>query len=196
MKKLSTGLVPGSIRAGDGMSGSNALGLGARVGAPAGRDSEGLPDIAPPVSPTTAGCFLAWVRGERRFGVAAVGCWLCETTTGGGAVGGVAAVVVVSDASGVVEDGEEGEAEVEAGVDGGREGAAKEAELLLDVKPSSCLDTESACPDCVSVIVDAPLSGGRVAMVPAKTSARRKNLLTRVPSSSEISQVFGSWPLM
>ena len=196
MKKLSTGLVPGSIRAGEGMSGSNALGLGARVGAPAERDSEGLPpDIAPPVSPTTAGCLLARVRGERCFGAASVGCWLCEATTGGGAVGDVAVVGVVSDASGVVEDGEEGEAEVEAGVDGGREGAAEEAELLPDVKPS-CLDTEAACPDCVSMIVDAPLSGGRVAMVPARTSARRKNLLTRAPPSSEISQVSGSWPLM
>jgi len=106
------------------------------------------------------------------------------------------AVDVVSGASGVVEDGEECEAEVEAGVDGGREGAAAEAEPLLDVRPSSCLDTAPACADCVSVIVDAPLSGGGVAMVPAKTSARRKNLLTRAPSSSEISQVFGSWPLM
>ena len=85
---------------------------------------------------------------------------------------------------------------MEAGVDGVGEGAVEEAEPLLDVKPSSCLDAESVCPVCVLVIVDAPLSDGRVAMVPAKTSARRKNLLTRVPSSSEISQVFGSWPLM
>jgi hypothetical protein len=84
----------------------------------------------------------------------------------------------------VVEDGEEGETEVEAWVDGGREGAAEEAALLPDVKLSSCPGVEATCPDCVSVIVDAPLSDGRVAMVPAKTSARRKNLLTRAPSSS------------
>jgi hypothetical protein len=110
-------------------------------------------------------------------------------------VGAVAGVDVVSVASGVVEGGEEGEAEVEAWVDGGREGAAEGVTLLPDVKPSSCLDAEATCPDCVSVIVDAPLSGGGAAMVPAKTSARRKNLLTRAPSSSEISQVSGSWSL-
>jgi hypothetical protein len=107
----------------------------------------------------------------------------------------VAGVGVVSGASGVVEGGEEGEAEVEAWVNGGREGAAEEAALLPDVKPSSCPDVEATCPDCVSVIVDAPLLGGWAAMAPAKTSARRKNLLTRAPSSSEISQVSGSWPL-
>jgi hypothetical protein len=63
---------------------------------------------------------------------------------------------------GVVEGGEEGEAEVE---------------------------------DCVLLIVDAPLSGGAAAMVPARTSARRKNLLTRAPPSSWISQVSGPWLL-
>jgi hypothetical protein len=106
----------------------------------------------------------------------------------------VAGVGAVSGSSGVVEGGEEGEAEVEAWVDGGREGAAEEVALLPDVKPSSCPEAEATGPDCVSAIVDAPLSGGVAAMVPAKTSARRKNLLTRAPSSSEISQVSGSWP--
>lgn len=114
--------------------------------------------------------------------MASVGCWACETTTGGGAVGVVADVGVVSEASGVADGGEESEAEVEAWVDGGREGAAEEAVLLADIKPSSCPDVEATRPDCVSVIVDAPLSGGAAAMVPAKTSARRKNLLTRAPS--------------
>jgi hypothetical protein len=103
-------------------------------------------------------------------------------------------VGVVSGASGVVEAGEAGEAEVEAWVDGGREGVVKEAALLPDVKSPSCPEAEATHPDCVSAIVDAPLSGGAAAMVPAKTSARRMNLLTRVPSSSEISQVSGSWP--
>jgi hypothetical protein len=91
----------------------------------------------------------------------------------------VAGVDVASGASGVVEGGEEGEAEVEAWVDGAREGTAVEASLLPDVKPSSSSpDAEATRPDCVSVIVDAPLSDGAAAMVPAKTSARRKNLLT------------------
>lgn len=195
IKKFSTGLVPGSVRVDEGMSGSKGLGLGARVGAPAGWDSEGVPDIAPPVSLATVGCLLARVRDERRFGMASVGCWVCETTTGGGTVGAVVGVDVVSGALGVVEGGEEGEAEVESWVDGGREGAAVEAALLPGVRPSSCPDVGVACPDCVSVIVDAPLLGGAAVMVPARTSARRRNLLTRAPSSSEISQVSGPWPL-
>src|ERR1700722_9151790 len=175
MKKFSTGLVPGSIRVDGGMSGSNALGLGAGDGAPAGRDGEGAPDIAPPFSPTSAGSLLARVRGKRRSGAPSVGRWLCETTTGGGTVGAVAGVDVVSGASGVVAGGKEGEAEVGAWIDGGREGAVVEAGLLSDVKPS-CPDAEAFSPDCVSAIVDAPLSDGAAAMVPARTSARRKNL--------------------
>jgi hypothetical protein len=123
---------------------------------------------------------------------------ICETTVGGGVVGVVEGVDVVSGVSGVVEGGEEGEAEVEVWVDGGREDGVEaevEAPLPADVKPSSGPDVEATCPDCVSVIVDAPLSGGAAAMVPAKTSARRKNLLTRAPSSSWISQVSGPWLL-
>jgi hypothetical protein len=124
---------------------------------------------------------------------------ICETTVGGGVVGVVEGVDVVSGVSGVVEGGEEGEAEVEVWVDGGREDGVEaevEAPLPADVEPSSGPDVEATCPDCVSVIVDAPLSGGAAAaMVPAKTSARRKNLLTRAPSSSWISQVSGPWLL-
>jgi hypothetical protein len=169
MKKLSTGLVPGGIRAGEGMSGSNALGLGASVGARAGWDGEGVPDIAPPVSPTAAGCRRACARGERGFGVAPAGCWNCETTVGGRVIGAVEGVDVVSGVSGI------------SGVSGVVEG---------------CKEGEAEAPDCVSVTVDAPLSGGAAAaMVPAKTSARRKYLLTRASSSSWISQVSGPWVL-
>jgi hypothetical protein len=105
---------------------------------------------------------------------------------------------VVSRVSGVVEGGEEGEAEVEVWLDGGAEdGAEAEVEVPppADVEPSSGPDVEVTCPDCVSVIVDAPLSGGAAAMAPAKTSARRKNLITRAPSSSWIPHVSGPWLL-
>lgn len=160
------------------MSGSNAPGLGASVGARTGWDGEGVPDIAPPVCPTTAGCLLACARGERRSGVAPAGCGITETTVGG-------------------------EAEVEVWVDGGREDGAEaevEAPLLADVETSSGPAVEAACPDStcpdsVSEIVDAPLSGGAAAIMPAKTSARRKNLLTRAPPSYWISQVSGPWLL-
>jgi hypothetical protein len=135
--------------------------------------------------------------------VAPTGCGISETTVGGGTVGGgvvgvVEGVDTVSGVSGVVEGCEEGDAEVEVWVDGGGEDEAEaevEAPLLADVELASGLAVEATCPDCVSVIVDAPLSGGAAAIVPAKTSARRKNLLTRAPSSSWISQVSGPWLL-
>src|ERR1700691_923182 len=175
MKKSSSGLVPGSIRAGEGVNGSNALGLGARAGARAGSDEDPVCDVVPPASPAREGVVLARAFGGRYPGAGLVGCRFCETTCGG-------EVVEI----GGCEEGAVGvELEVEA-----------PASLPAGVEPSPGVDVETTCPDSVATIVHAPLSGGAAAaMMPARTSAGRRSLLTRAPSSSEISRVSGPWLL-
>jgi hypothetical protein len=110
---------------------------------------------------------------------------------GGEVVGGVAGAAEVaggvdggSSDSGEVDGGkDEGEAEVEVEIEVGGGESGCEPAFEADVDPSSGPDVEATCPDPIG---DAPLSGGAAAMVPAKTSARRKSLLTRAPSSSRI----------
>lgn len=176
MKKLSSGLVPEGVRAGEGVNGSNALGLGASAGARAGSDEDPVCDVVPPASPATEGVVLTRAFGGRYSGAGPVGCRVCETTFGGGDV------VVI----GGCEEGAVGvEVEVEA-----------PASLSAGVEPSPAADVETTCPDSVATIVHAPLSGGAAAtMMPARTSAGRRSLLTRAPSSSEISRVSGPWLL-
>jgi hypothetical protein len=121
---------------------------------------------------------------------------MIEITLGGWVVGDAGGVDVAAGVSGeVIEGCSDGEAEVEVCVGGGGEaGAAVEAPPLVDVELASVCDVGAVCPDCVSAIVDAPLSAG-AAMVPARTSTRRKSLLTRAPPSpsSWISRVSGPW---
>lgn len=176
MKKSSSGLAPG-IRAGEGVNGSNGLGLGARAGARAGRDEDPVCDVVPPDSPARGGVVLARAVGGRCPAGELVGCRFCETTFGG-------EVVEI----GGCEEGAVGvgvEVEVEA-----------PASLPAGVESSPGVDVETICPDSVATIVHAPLSGGAAAtMMPARTSAGRRNLLTRAPSSSWISRMSGPWLL-
>src|ERR1022692_2791926 len=86
MKKSSSGLAPEGVRAGEGMSGSSALGLGTSAGARAGRDEDPVRDVAPPVSPARAGVVLACALSGRSPAAGLVGCRVCETAFGGGDV--------------------------------------------------------------------------------------------------------------
>jgi hypothetical protein len=101
---------------------------------------------------------LARAVGGRYLAAGLVGCRFCETTFGGD-------LVVI----GGCEEGAVGvEVEVEA-----------PASLPADVESSSAADVETTCPDSVATIVHAPLSdGAAAAMMPAMTSAERRNLLT------------------
>ncbi|HXQ00715.1 MAG TPA: hypothetical protein VN845_11705 [Solirubrobacteraceae bacterium] len=175
MKKSSSGLTPEGVRADEGVNGSNALGLGARAGARAGSDEDSVCDVVPPDSPAREGVVLARAVGGRYPAAELVGCRFCETTFGGDVV--------------VIGGSEEGTVGVEAEVEA-------PASLPAGVNPSPGVDVETTCPDSVATIVHAPLSGGAAAaMMPAMTSAGRRNLLTRAPSSSEISGVSGPWLL-
>jgi hypothetical protein len=97
-----------------------------------------------------------------------------------------------------VVDGCEGAVEVEVEVP---------ASPLPGVGLSPGTDVEETCPDSVATIAHAPLSGGATAaIVPAKRSARRRNLLTggillagaatrQALPPSWVSRVSGPWLL-